>query len=114
MTTVARTFAVLLFGAVVAIASPAQTFTTLLNFNSTNGANPQGMSIIQGTDGRLYGTTRNGGTSRQYCPSGCGTVFKLTPTGKLTSLSFSYCPQVGCTSGATPLAGMIQATNGSF
>ena len=41
--------------------SPAQTFTTLVNFNYTNGASPYFMSLVQGTDGNLYGTTEGGG-----------------------------------------------------
>ena len=39
-----------------------------------------------------------------------GTVFKITPTGTLTTLhSFN-----GTTDGATPAAGLVQATNGDF
>jgi hypothetical protein len=39
------------------IHAPAQTFTTLFNFNGANGANPNGVSLFQGTDANLYGTT---------------------------------------------------------
>jgi uncharacterized repeat protein (TIGR03803 family) len=55
-----------------AIASPAQTFNTLASFNGTDGAEPQYMSITQGTDGNLYGTTYSGGANNN------GTVFKIT------------------------------------
>src|ERR1700683_2858809 len=76
--------AVALLGAAMAIASPAQTFTTLVNFNYTNGANPYFMSLVQGTDGNLYGTTEGGGAN------GSGTGFKVTPRGTLTKLYSLY------------------------
>jgi uncharacterized repeat protein (TIGR03803 family) len=76
------TFVVSMFCIAVAIA-PAQTFTTLANFDLTNGFGPNA-GLVQGTDGNFYGTTGNGGSN---CPPfGCGTVFKLTPLGTLTTL----------------------------
>jgi uncharacterized repeat protein (TIGR03803 family) len=84
--------AVALLGVATAIASPAQTFTTLVNFNYTNGANPYFMSLVQGTDGNLYGTTEGGGAN------GSGTVFKVTASGTLTTL-YSFCAKTNCTDG---------------
>ena len=46
------------------------TLTTLVSFDGTNGANPQG-GLVQGVDGNLYGTTADGGAS------GDGTIFRL-------------------------------------
>ena len=84
-----------------AIASPAQTFKTLVTFDGTNGSLPSA-SLIQGTDGDLYGTTEESGP-------GPGTVFKITPGGKLTTLhSFDG------TDGEYPVGQMVQATNGEF
>ena len=82
-----------------AIALPAQTFTTLFSFNGTDGANSYA-GLVQATDGNLYGTTYNGGTSSACGTSrGCGTVFKITPGGTLTTLhSFD------ATDGADPSA----------
>ena len=93
-----------------AIASPAQTFTTLINFDGTNGANPDLMSLIQGTNGSFYGTT-NGGGAYGNCTEtvGCGTIFKITPGGTLTTLlSFDN------TDGSGPAPGLVQTTNGYF
>jgi uncharacterized repeat protein (TIGR03803 family) len=55
-----------------------QTFTTLATFDGTNGANPYLMSLIQGLDGNLYGTTYSGGTYN------VGTVFQVS-TASATS-----------------------------
>ncbi len=75
----------------------AQTFTTLHSFDGTDGANPNA-ALIQATNGDLYGTTSGGGAN------GNGTVFQVTPSGKLTTL-YSFCSQSGCTDGAVPLGG---------
>jgi len=45
---------------------------------------------------------------------GCGTVFKITPTGALTTL-YSFCPGgYPCIDGADPYAGLLQGTDGTF
>jgi uncharacterized repeat protein (TIGR03803 family) len=109
MTTVERTFAVLLFGAVMAIASQAQTFTTLLNFDGTNGSDSVA-ALVQGTDGNFYGTTLVGGQSL-FCRR-CGTLFRVSGTGAL--ITYNFCEQLGCTDGNGPQAGVVQATDGNF
>ncbi len=102
------------FVCVTAIVSPAQTFTTLLSFNGTNGAYPYVMSLVQGTDGNLYGTTYQGGTGANCTLyGGCGTVFKITTTGTLTTL-YNFCSQPDCADGFQPAAGLVLATNGNF
>ena len=90
-------------------ASPAQAFTTLVSFKGTDGALPFG-SLKQGTDGNFYGTTSQGGLgSCSSPPVGCGTVFKMTPGGTLTTLH-----NFNTSDGANPIAGLIQATDGNF
>jgi uncharacterized repeat protein (TIGR03803 family) len=92
------------------------TLTTLYSFCSqsgcTDGEYPVA-GLVQATNGDLYGTTEFGGANA--CPpfNGCGTVFKITPSGTLTTL-YSFCSQSGCTDGANPSAGLVQATNGDF
>jgi uncharacterized repeat protein (TIGR03803 family) len=44
-----------------------------------DGANPEGSLMID-SQGALYGTTSAGGGAA-WCEGGCGTVFKLTPSG---------------------------------
>src|ERR1700685_1750999 len=99
-------FAIFLLCTVMVIASPAQTFKTLLSFSGTDGANPA-YSLLQGSDGNVYGTTEYGGAA------GAVAVFKITPKGKLTTL-YSFCSRSNCADGAVPLAALIQATNGNF
>jgi len=100
-----RACSLTLLWAATAIALPAQTFTTLHSFNETDGNFPQA-PLIQATNGKLYGSTFEGGAD---CPPlGCGTVFKISPSGTLTMLhSFDS------TDGAAP-SGVVQATNGDF
>jgi uncharacterized repeat protein (TIGR03803 family) len=90
--------------------TPGGTLTTLYSFcsqtNCGDGAYPLA-GLIQATDGNFYGTTEVGGTN------GYGTVFKITPGGTLTTL-YSFCSQTNCGDGASPLAGLIQATDGNF
>lgn len=87
--------------------------TTIYNFcaqtNCADGQWPSG-SLVQATDGNFYGTTEAGGAHGTNCPFGiCGTVFKLTPGGKLTTLhSFAG------TDGSDPYSGLVQGTNGTF
>jgi uncharacterized repeat protein (TIGR03803 family) len=105
---VARIAAVMGMMQAAAIAAPAQTFKTLVNFSGTNGAGPAYMVPVQGVDGNLYGTTAGGGTSAN-CGGGCGTVFRLSPTGTLTTLhSFDV------TDGYYPLAGLLLSKDGNL
>jgi uncharacterized repeat protein (TIGR03803 family) len=87
------------------IAASAQTYSTIYSFTGKAGIDPF-WSPVQGIDGNLYGTTSEGGTTNN------GTVFKITPGGKLTTI-YSFCPQNQCSGGALP-SGLIQATNGNF
>ena len=87
--------------------TPSGTLTTLHNFDGTDGHNPQA-GLIKATDGNFYGTTYSGGTSK-YCSGGCGTVFKMTPSGSLTTLhSFSG------TDGYNVAVGLVEGTDGNL
>jgi uncharacterized repeat protein (TIGR03803 family) len=84
----------------------AGTLTTLHSFcakaNCADGASPN--ALVQATSGNFYGTTLNGTTTLND-----GTVFEITPTGTLTTLHV-----FNGTNGATPVAALLQATNGDF
>jgi uncharacterized repeat protein (TIGR03803 family) len=95
--------------------TPAGKLTTLYNFcsqtNCTDGETPWA-ALVQGSDGNLYGTTTSGGTDCENT-QGCGTIFEITPAGKLTTL-YSFCAQPGCTDGSYPFGSLVQGTNGIF
>jgi uncharacterized repeat protein (TIGR03803 family) len=76
--------------------------------NCTDGAYPFA-GLVQGTDGNFYGTTRSGGAV------GYGTVFKITPTGTLTTLhSFAGGLLGVADEGAYPEGTLIRGTDGNF
>ena len=103
-----RACAVFVLCLTTAIALPAQTLTTLHSFDGTDGSDPSA-GLVQATNGDGYGTTYGGGAN------GLGTVFKITPSGTLTTL-YSFCSQGGdlCTDGYSPFGNLVQATNGDF
>ena len=102
----ARIVCLAVFSIAVAVVASAQTFQTVVTFNSTNGAVPTDV-LVQGTDGNLYGTTQYGGTAN------IGTVFKLTQGGAITTI-YSFCSKSLCTDGSLPDAGLVQASDGNF
>jgi uncharacterized repeat protein (TIGR03803 family) len=101
-----RACAVLVLCVATAIALPAQTFTTLVSFDGTDGNNAFA-GLVQATNGDLYGTTYYGGAN------GDGTIFKMTTSGTLTTL-YSFCSESGCTDGYDAYTGLVQATNGDL
>jgi len=89
------------------IASSAQTFTVLADFDKATGYLPYSQALVQGFDGNFYGTTQTGGAH------GSGTVFKLTPSGTVTAI-YSFCAQQHCADGANPGPGLVLNTDGNF
>src|SRR5580700_1493862 len=64
--------------------TPGGLAEVLYNLDGAHGSYPYS-GLTLGTDGNLYGTTYEGGGSG--CGGGgCGTVFKITPNGNLTTL----------------------------
>ena len=70
-------------------------------FSEIDGKYPNG-PLFEGSNGNFYGTTEAGGNG------GLGTIFKVTPTGSLTSL-FSFNGQ----NGSWP-TGLTQAADGRY
>ncbi len=103
-----KTFALaplLLVACIAPGALQAQTYTDLHDFDCTiEGCQPTYPALLaQGRDGNLYGTTNAGGAF------GMGTVFKITPSGTITTLySFSGAD------GQNPDGGLVMGTDGNF
>jgi uncharacterized repeat protein (TIGR03803 family) len=88
--------------------TPSGKLTIVHSFDGTDGDTPSG--LVQDTNGDFYGTTYYGGASGN-CAGFCGTVFKMTPGGTLTTLhSFDG------TDGYYPVdfGGLVQATDGNL
>ena len=103
MSHVVRAFALFVAAAIVL---PAQSLTTVYEFNGLNGRLPTYGALVEARNGDLYGTTFYGGTVDN------GTIYEFTPGGALPTTLHSFCTQAGCPDGANPSGGMIQATNG--
>ncbi|HEX5222615.1 MAG TPA: choice-of-anchor tandem repeat GloVer-containing protein [Verrucomicrobiae bacterium] len=86
------------------------TLTTFAVFgtNGDLGYNPNG-GLIEANDGNFYGTTYAGGG---IAGGSGGTVFKLTPQGRISMLiAFTT---VGAYPGSWPLAGLVQGSDGNL
>lgn len=87
------------------------TLTTLYNFDGADGRSFK--YLVQASGGNFYGTTTNGGNVTQCDGNGCGTVFKITPNGTLTTL-YDFCGQAGCPDGAILFDSLVQGPNGEY
>ena len=84
--------------------TPSGTYTVLHTFAAgpSDGAGPSA-SLVQATDGKLYGVTSGGGTSN------VGTIFSITTSGTY-SLLYNFATPTG----AGPSSPLLQHTNGKF
>ena len=90
--------------------SPSGSETNLYSFGSTPDGDSPRVGLVQGSDGNFYGTTYNGGTSTNCGYNGCGTVFRISPSGTYTSL-YSF---AGSPDGAEPYAALVQGSDSNF
>lgn len=83
--------------------------TTLYTFcalaECADGSIPNGLMLA--SDGNLYGTTFEGGTS------GWGTIFRISPSGAFTSL-YSFCSLANCDDGVSPTYPPIEGSDGNL
>jgi uncharacterized repeat protein (TIGR03803 family) len=85
--------------------TPKGVLTELHNFTNTggDGANPNGPPVAA-KDGNLYGPAQNGGANGQ------GTIYKITPSGTVTTF-YSF---LGGSGGSNPSAPLIQGSDGNL
>jgi uncharacterized repeat protein (TIGR03803 family) len=89
------------FGGVIFRITPDGLYTKLRQLNpALDGSEPKG-SLVQGSDGAIYGTTSKGGTNN------VGTIFKLSGTGFTTYTVLKHLKME--TDGGTPIGGLIIA-----
>ncbi len=83
-------------------------FMTLLDFpaGGLQGWSPTPGSLLQTPDGNLYGSIEAGGAS------GGGTIFKISPGGKFTTI-YNLCSLANCADGSFG-ANFVLATDGNF
>jgi len=81
--------------------TPQGAVTILASFDGTNGGGPSG-ALVEGSDGNFYGTTIGGPDADTY-----GTLFMVTPQGKLSMLNVfnGY-------NGASPMGDLVEGTDG--
>ncbi|HSS44360.1 MAG TPA: choice-of-anchor tandem repeat GloVer-containing protein, partial [Thermoanaerobaculia bacterium] len=91
------------YGTIFKIDINGTTLTTLHSFAYSDGAYPWG-GLIQGSDGKLYGTTLQGGAS------GKGTIFKIDTNGSTLTTLHSF----DGSDGAAPNAGVFQGADGNL
>jgi len=96
----------------------AQTFTLIYTFSGApDGAYPVA-GLVQDAAGSLYGTTQLGGITAGVCAkingfnglNGCGTIFKLDPTGA-ESVLYRF---TGGADGKLPTAGLVRDAAGNL
>lgn len=90
------------FGTVFAI-TPAGNFVNLYSFRNDGDGEYPVATVTEGVDGMLYGTTS--GCDAETCT---GTVFKMTPSGVLSTL-YSFADNEGGL-----FAGLIQGSDGNL
>ena len=96
--------------------SSGYTFSALYSFlGGTDGEYPYLGTLIAGKAGKLYGTTYYGGTGKCFVSgaTGCGTVFRLTPSGSTYSKTILYSFKGG-NDGALPIAGLLADRTGAL
>ncbi len=96
------------FGTVYKVTTSG-TLTTLHTFSGSDGEEIglTGVNLLEGANGMFYGVTAYGTESS----NGCGSIFKMTPKGVLTTLyGFANTSVEGC----GPIDGLAQASNGDI
>ena len=98
------TLALLVLG--LTVCAQAQTLNYFADFNGGNGWEPYA-SVVQATDGNFYGAATNG------IYGGGGNLFRMTPTGKITSF-YKFCSEPNCADGGDAISAPILGSDGNL
>jgi hypothetical protein len=96
----------------VITASAKATENVLFSFTGANGGGPDG-TLIFDSEGNLYGTTLESAPTAN-CPSGCGIVFKLTPSQDGAWTETILHEFTGGDDGVNPYSGVIFDSQGNL
>jgi uncharacterized repeat protein (TIGR03803 family) len=80
------------------------TYSDLHDFDGTDGSYPYYGSLLLGNDGKLYGTTYNGGTNSR------GVIFSYDTATSIFSVVYDFDTAHGC----YPYGSLMQATDGKL
>ncbi len=84
--------------------------TALVSFDMTNGGAPYA-GLLLGTDGNFYGTASQGGNLSLVNGRGAGTLFRMSPDGRLTTLVIFG---DAFTNGGWSFASLLEASDGNL
>jgi uncharacterized repeat protein (TIGR03803 family) len=88
--------------------TPGGALTIIYSFSGDADGFGPAAGLAQGTDGNFYGTTINGGANN------AGTIYKISPSGTLTTL-YNFCSQTpNCQDGGETRGALIQASDGNL
>ncbi|MEP6949129.1 MAG: choice-of-anchor tandem repeat GloVer-containing protein [Ginsengibacter sp.] len=90
-------------GVIFSLDPSSSTYTKLKDFDVTKGNNPYG-SLIQASDGKLYGMTFNGGNRDS------GVIFSFDPSSSI----YTKLKDFNNTDGGRPYGSLLQAGNGKL
>jgi len=97
-------------GVIFSFDPSSSTYSKLKDFNGTTGALPYG-SLIQASDGKLYGMTQYGGSSYQPAVNyGAGVIFSFDPS----SSTYTKLKDFDGTNGGSPTGSLMQASDGKL
>lgn len=88
-------------GVIFSFDPSSSTYTKLYDFDNTTGANPEG-SLLQTSDGKMYGMTTQGGANN------LGVIFSFDPL----SNSFAVLKNFDDVNGAIPTGNLVATSNG--
>ncbi len=88
--------------------SSAQTITTLVSFNGSNGSEPGSGNLVSNANGDLFGTTYSGGAY------GEGTIFEIVNTANGYAATPTILVSFDYADGAYPISGLIIDADGDL
>jgi uncharacterized repeat protein (TIGR03803 family) len=88
-----------------------EALTTLVNFTGTSSPNPgksPSSRLFKASEGFIYGTTDNGGTTNS------GVLFRLNPSTDAVTTLVEFSDSSGSFQGAGPSGGVVEANDGNL